>query len=173
MKRWKMSRLVGSLALPLLILMAGCKPDAKTEARLKVMEQRQQNLREDLIALNQIVDRLTTLAKEANDANMTSMSEMQMNTKRMVNLLVDLQAEVDAVRATNEMLLGARARAMAANAPRTVAPSSSVYTQTRDGVPVAIYNQIAADAVKKWPGDFEMQAYEVKNQVGAYRKLHP
>jgi len=43
----------------------------------------------------------------------------------------------------------------------------------RDGVPIAIYNQITSDAVKKWPGNYEMQAYEIKNQVEAYRQLHP
>jgi uncharacterized coiled-coil protein SlyX len=43
----------------------------------------------------------------------------------------------------------------------------------RDGVPIAIYTQITSDAVKKWPGNYEMQAYEIKNQVEAYRQLHP
>lgn len=43
----------------------------------------------------------------------------------------------------------------------------------RDGVPVAVYNQIATDATKEWPGNYNMQAYEIKNQIEAYRKLHP
>jgi hypothetical protein len=43
----------------------------------------------------------------------------------------------------------------------------------REGVPLAVYNQIAADAVRKWGGDYEMQDFEIKNQTEAYRKLHP
>src|SRR5205807_745890 len=40
--------------------------------------------------------------------------------------------------------------------------------ETRDEVPVAVYEQIAADAAKKWPGNYEMQAYTIEQQIEAY-----
>lgn len=43
----------------------------------------------------------------------------------------------------------------------------------RDGVPLAVYNQIAADAERDWPGNYEMQEFRIKNQIEAYKKLHP
>jgi len=42
-----------------------------------------------------------------------------------------------------------------------------------NGVPAAIYKQIAANAARKWGSDFEMQEYEIKNQIKAYQKLNP
>jgi len=61
-----------------------------------------------------------------------------------------------------------------AAAPRSyypVQPQPSAYA-TKDGVPIATYNQIAADAAREWPGDYDMQAYEIKKQVEAYLSLH-
>lgn len=42
-----------------------------------------------------------------------------------------------------------------------------------NGIPVSIYNQIVADAVAQWPGDYAMQRAKVRWQVEAYKKLHP
>jgi hypothetical protein len=39
------------------------------------------------------------------------------------------------------------------------------------GVPSSIYDGIAAKAAQDWPGNFEMQEYQIKNQVEAYQKL--
>ena len=52
-----------------------------------------------------------------------------------------------------------------------VQPQASTYA-TKDEVPVAIYNQIVAKAAQKWPNEYDMQVYEIKQQVQAYRALH-
>jgi len=44
---------------------------------------------------------------------------------------------------------------------------------SRDGVPIAAYNEIAAEAARKWGNDYDMQDYEIRKQVEAYKKLHP
>ncbi len=36
-----------------------------------------------------------------------------------------------------------------------------------------VYKAISKAAVRRWPTDYEMQVYEIKNQVDAYKKLHP
>lgn len=54
--------------------------------------------------------------------------------------------------------------------PPAPAPPAAVGGM-RGGVPAAIYNQIAADAAKDWPGDFMMQEHVIKTQTESYRKL--
>jgi TPR repeat protein len=53
------------------------------------------------------------------------------------------------------------------------APAASRPTGMKEGVPLTIYNAIAADAAKEWPGDYDMQVYVIKTQIEAYKKLHP
>jgi hypothetical protein len=40
------------------------------------------------------------------------------------------------------------------------------------GIPTSVYNSIASDAARHWPGDYEMQEFQIKNQVAAYKRLH-
>lgn len=40
------------------------------------------------------------------------------------------------------------------------------------GIPPDVYNTIAANSAAKWPGNYEMQVYEIKQQTEAYRTLH-
>ncbi len=43
----------------------------------------------------------------------------------------------------------------------------------KEGVPLDVYNGIAAEAAQEWPTDYHMQAYEIKKQLDAYKLLHP
>jgi len=43
---------------------------------------------------------------------------------------------------------------------------------TKNGVPLAIYNQIAADARQRYPTDFEMQDFVIRQQCEAWLKLN-
>ncbi len=45
--------------------------------------------------------------------------------------------------------------------------------QTRDGVPLVTYNTIRADAERRYPTDFDMQEYIIKQQITAYKRLNP
>ena len=53
-------------------------------------------------------------------------------------------------------------------ATRTIQPIG-----LKSGVPAAIYDKIAADAAREWPGDFSMQKYTIGRQVEAYQKINP
>jgi TPR repeat protein len=53
------------------------------------------------------------------------------------------------------------------------APTVNGTAAMKEGVPLSIYNAIATAAAKEWPGDYEMQAYVIKNQIEAFKKLHP
>jgi outer membrane murein-binding lipoprotein Lpp len=43
---------------------------------------------------------------------------------------------------------------------------------TKEGIPAAIYKQIADEAAKDYPGDYTTQSYVIKNQIESYKKLH-
>lgn len=163
---------MGLLSLLGLLFVTGCGPDAKTEARLKRIEERQQNLRDDLIAMSDLLGR-TGRALETNLALMETHSKdlslLRSNALLSVEMVLDLRDEIDAVRATNTALLSRTATATAA---RPVYPQAQPAAQFRDGVPIAVHNQIAAAAAREWPGDFKMQAYEIKTQVEAWRKVN-
>jgi hypothetical protein len=40
------------------------------------------------------------------------------------------------------------------------------------GVPEAVMTQIRANAVSKWPGDYNMQRFEIERQVTAWVDIH-
>jgi hypothetical protein len=156
------------LAASMLMAAVGCQPDAKTEARLRHVEERQQNLRDDLIALNGITAEVKKILQELQASNAGAQAEARSNVQTALSLVLEMQEDMEAVRATNQVLLGRRLAPVAARP--VYAPAQ---LQTREGVPLVTYNEIAAEATRKWPGNFEMQAYEIKLQTEAYRKLHP
>ena len=43
----------------------------------------------------------------------------------------------------------------------------------KEGVPIAIYNQIVAEAVKVWPNSYSLQIDDINREIAAYKKLHP
>ena len=43
----------------------------------------------------------------------------------------------------------------------------------RNGVPLGVYNQIAAEAERKYPSNHDMQACVIKNQIEASKQLPP
>ena len=62
-----------------------------------------------------------------------------------------------------------------ARKPARISNASEPQSQlaTKGGMPAAVYDSIAASAAEKWPGNFAMQEYEIKNQVKSYKALHP
>lgn len=44
--------------------------------------------------------------------------------------------------------------------------------QTKNGVPISVYNQIASDAAKRWPNNYEMQEFQINNQIESWLKLN-
>jgi len=52
-------------------------------------------------------------------------------------------------------------------------PASSKASTLSNGVPVSIYNEILRTAKAKYPTDFDMQEFVVRQQIEAYLKLHP
>lgn len=165
--RW--SRRPVPVLMLMLALFAGCQPDAKMEERIKSVELRQEKLRGEVAELSELTKELSKTTRDTYGSLMAGNAEMRTNLANALNIIWDIQADMEAVRATNAILLAARAQR-----PVAVMPAQRYQPmQLRDGVPIGTYNEIAADATRKWPGNFEMQAYEIKLQTEAYRKLHP
>jgi len=157
----------------LVLAVSGCghKPDTrdakitKLEARLSELEAHQQGLSDSFTNLLGIVERMNTESKKAMTELMALELTQRDNWEAMQPFIEALQA------LTNPPPKQVAAPRTVVAQPQTVARPN--YGATKDGVPIAIYNQIAADAAKEWPGDYRMQAYTIKNQTEAYRKLHP
>ncbi|MCX6923058.1 MAG: hypothetical protein NT154_07600 [Verrucomicrobia bacterium] len=56
--------------------------------------------------------------------------------------------------------------------PQTTLRPVPTTVQTKDGVPISIYTSIAAEAARRYPTDYDMQAFVIDQQVEAYKKLH-
>lgn len=56
---------------------------------------------------------------------------------------------------------------------RATQPPPAAGGQLKESIPASVYNAIAAKAARDWPNNFTMQAFTIKQEVEAYRKLHP
>jgi lysophospholipase L1-like esterase len=100
------------------------------------------------------------------------------NTETLSQVAALVQKDQDDMEAKWKALLPMLA-AMTNPPPRQVAapryvpaqPQVSSYA-TKDGVPIGVYNQIAAEAARRYPTDYDMQVFLIKEQTEAYRKLH-
>lgn len=86
-----------------------------------------------------------------------------------------MTGEAGRMRAVVELVLEDRAAAFRASARTPLAPVAGTPVAkggVKDGVPVSVWNQIAARARTEWPGNFQMQAAEIRWQTEAWRKVN-
>ena len=93
------------------------------------------------------------------------METMKTDSDNQYTTILDLISKIGQTRRA--------ATAAASPPPASMAPRRPKPQEYRDGVPVDVYNQIAASAALKWPGNFDMQKYEMDKQILAYRQIHP
>jgi hypothetical protein len=145
------------------LMWCGCGESARERAmdRKLAVLQDQVNVLQSEIATNQTATASGVELGEADKNYCDAISALQtMDEQTASNLdfrvtgLESWQAECQALAA------GARSRSSTLNAP------------LQDGIPDEVYKQIWAGAVEKWPNDYEMESYEVKQQVAAWKELH-
>ena len=152
------------------LLLTGCNraPDPRIvdlEKRIKELEARHESSFDILTNLSGIVGQMssitTTYARDMRKAQ----SDLAAATTNALDVIFDrLDANTAAIQSiTNRQPI----RYM----PASVAPISG--TPNRSGLPVAVHAQIVADAQRKYPTDFDMQEFVIKQQTEAYRRLHP
>lgn len=146
----------------MLVLLCGCgakRPDPVLQ-RLDKLEQTITELQERNRAL--IMDFINQDAVR-----------MERSTEAVTNNTTALKELVALENKLYELSLNQATNTNRSAVPRPVA-RQAVPQKVRmfDGIPEPIYVQIALDAEKKWPGDFEMQDYVTRQQVAAYKRVH-
>lgn len=144
-------------------LLSGCSrsPDPRDQ-KIADLENQVSNLHADVLNLK------TNLLEFA-DSTSTNL-DAAISNQSMLQLSFDLrllEAETMIQNLSNSIVLIEAGRVGAARTATTVQSAS-----TRDGVPMDVYNQIAADAKLEWPSDFNMQEFVIKQQTTAWRNLH-
>lgn len=149
------------------LLAVGCSDrEAKEVQELKdqvaTLEAQVETLNADLRALQ--LDCVTLFEDSATDAS---------NSLLFLDSIIELAYLVDENTAWIDAVKMRAAQGYSIQLPQEpIRSPSSPAGRTKMGVPVHIYNRIAAEAAVKWPGDYNMQEYEVSNQVDAYLKLN-
>jgi len=152
------------------MLAVGCshKPDAR-DAKIAKLESRVSELE---VRCDGLKDSFTNLLSVCQKMNAE-------DSESMVKIAALVQKDQDDMEAKWEALIPMLAALTnplprQATAPRPYYPAQpqpSAYA-TKDGVPIAVYNQIAAEAARRYPTDYDMQVFVIKEQVEAYLKLH-
>ena len=150
------------------VLLAGCTkpaavlPDAKTAALQTRVFLLESNVA-DLYDRNQLrIAQITNLwHSEDLMLDLMKTNESDYFTRA---LLLEIQVAEQAAALSN-LIVALNSRSLPKTAPLAAAAAPG-------RMPAAVEQQIRAAAAQKWPADFEMQAFELKNQTAAWYKLN-
>lgn len=153
------------------LLLGGCsdsKRVAELEQRVKALEDHRAK---DIADLKEI-DRQMLEEQDKFTTNMLTGFEQLTNSEETeymdtVVALTLQQAAID--RLSNSIAIIESGRFGSAR------PTPAAHTQSTtlaNGMPSDVFAQIKSDAEKEWPGNYDMQAYEIRKQTEAWLKLH-
>jgi len=161
-----------AISMVLLIVLAGCEDKAE---------------KKKVEALELKVSHLESMVSNHNNRTMDILSNMNSVSLRIAGMaftnsqaIANVDAKYERLWAdvvTNELtVLGDIAKSLETNQPTksstTPQPRRTAVPAMKEGIPLEIYNQIAAEAAKDWPGDYRMQVSRIEHEVEAYKKLH-
>jgi hypothetical protein len=157
--------------LLLAVMVSGCgqKPDprvAKFEARITALESNNAELFRQ--ADNRWNDCTNLLA---NQKSITAQMAGMFETNGIFSKLVANVDYNDTMFALIESQITNLQSAQ--SLPRPVARQYYVAPAVHGQMPADVAAQIRAKALAKWPTDYEMQAYEIKNQTAAWHQVNP
>jgi hypothetical protein len=141
----------------MLLFSMGCE-DAR-DAKISKLEQKVSQLEVQAKRIGEGFTNVMEIVQTSNTNTLRSLSNM-MAAAQISN--IEMQWFMDDLRNT------------LTNTARTpAAPPAQRPVYMRSGVPVIVYNQIAAAAAREWPGDYNMQEFTIRTQIESYRKLNP
>ena len=149
------------------LILTGCKP--QPDARIPKLEERIVFLEDKAAKDAEHMGRLLELMQKD---IVTSQSNFQASVDKFVaaggneGVIQNINVRVAQI----EWQLASNTPAR--TAVRRVTAAVPTATMNAYGVPQTVYNQIASDAAKEWPGDYTMQNYEIRNQTEAWLKLN-
>lgn len=151
--------------------MPGCK-DKEQQQKIAAIESRMSALESNVDAINASIGELT-MSYDVLVSNITIGAKVgATNTQSITDLMTELNAVLTVQEDEEQMFAAVTNRLLKPSATYPVY-RSVVPPQTKEGVPIDIYNSIVAAAGEHWPDNYEMQEYQIKNQVEAYKELHP
>ena len=102
-----------------------------------------------------------------------SMTNLMNNTESLVAIGQQNEAINQLLNDMRELKAGKLPSGSTSKTPVRLPEPAARTEQTKDGVPLSVYNQIRATAAQLWPGNSSMQDIEIKKELEAYRKLQP
>jgi hypothetical protein len=143
------------------VLVSGCgqkKPDP-LEARIVALETKAEKQREFILSFKTNISEFMTLTEIQNESTTSNLNALR-------GLLVVEYEDLEKLKKT----IGESADQSPKPIARPVTPARP--ESLKHGIPASVYDGIAADAAKRFPGDYEEQVYIINNQVESYLKLH-
>ena len=134
---------------------------AVSQAKEDAYQARQENIKTLEMEQTNLLSRQKEM--ERIDGEWTNLMGIQLRLGQEV-----LAIETDYERFTNS---APRTAPIARGPPPMARPAAA--SALRAGIPATVYEGIAADAEKRFPGDYDEQVYIINEQVTAYKKLHP
>jgi len=148
-------------------VLCGCK-NANQEKKITALEQRVKQLEEHVEVWSEGLSGLQTntiqslMLAESQQTNFDAMGTRMLEQALRID---DISATVDrlAVMFTNKR------PPQVVYVPQPAARQSA----TPGGIPADVMREITAEAVRRYPTDFEMQEFVIRKQTESYRHLHP
>jgi hypothetical protein len=143
-----------------IFLICGCGPDPR-DARIEKLEKQVTSLEEN-------EENIQTNLHDVLHAEMDSATAMKTNLDAINFKLSVLQFNYGEI--SNRI---AEQNSAALPTPARAGTAGPVTTATKNGVPISVYNQIAADAAREWPESYSMQVAVIEHECETWLKLHP
>jgi len=150
-------------------LICGCKPDARVAqhaTEIAALRQDLATLKNDQAQQRQNFKDLLATVIEYNGVMGTNIAKLN----ALVPHLIAQNAYVTS--SIPELIAVSKPRPVPLSNYNAQAKPSAKKSSNAYGVPDSVYQEIYREAVRQWPGNYEMQEFRIQNQVEAYRKLH-
>lgn len=150
------------------LLLVGCE-DRKSAARIEQLERRVaalETLEARLPAIDSAIARVATRIDQAstNLNRLGAAVEIDVNNLRS-EMQIEVAAQFEVFARTNRSRMPALAQQVRAEGLPKPKPVM------KNGVPSSVYDEIASEARRRYPADYDMQDFVIQKQVDAYLKL--
>lgn len=160
------------LSCVVLIALAGCRQSPAPGPRIAKLEDQWANLSLQLLEQEKQIAAQTAALREMSGAIRTNREFSLELIGGIGTALTDLEWQA---RRHFEDTVIHRTNAVVATryAPAPVTKAKPTTEANTQGVPASVYKSIRTFAAERYPTDFDMQEYVVRQQIDAYRKLNP
>ncbi|GEM_PF-2239724 len=161
----------------LLIVISGPGCSEKPNPQIQILQAQVEQLRTESADLHAEIGQLRSSQLEILDVmrGMTTNSETYVN--QTTGILIAMNQRISTLEATNPaapiyILPAAKVETPVNPRMRTTGTGSKVSSLVL-GIPLDQFRGIKSKAQRDWPDNFNMQEYQIKQEVAAYKKVNP